>query len=141
MRVIVLLLLTPILIGVFATAFRVLWVEPSGDLFEVGVLVVRFAAITYALSIGFGLPAYFLMRRVGLRAAWQVTLIGAALGGISGALLPIVFGEAYARQFFSGLYPYPVEYAMFGAVTAFAAWRLVFRAGIRRKHGTPGASD
>jgi hypothetical protein len=121
------LLLTPLLIGVFATAFRVLWVEPSGDLNHIGMLVVRFAAITYALSIGFGLPAWFLVRRLGLRAAWQVALIGAALGGVSGALLPVVVGEAQARQFFSGLYPYPVEYAMFGAVTAFAAWWLVFR--------------
>jgi hypothetical protein len=135
------LLLTPILIGAFAAAFRVLWVEPSGDLFHIGVLVVRFAAITYAVSIGFGLPAYFLIRRLGLRAAWQVALIGAALGGISGALLPVVVGEAYARQFFSGLYPYPVEYAMFGAVTAFAASRLVHREGIRRKQGVPDASD
>jgi hypothetical protein len=125
------LLLTPLLIGVFATAFRVLWVEPSGDLVHIGMLVARFAAITYAVSVGFGLPAWFLIRRLGLRAAWQVTLIGAALGGVSGALLPVVVGEAGARQFFSGLYPYPVEYAMFGAVTAFAAWWWVLR--LRRR--------
>jgi hypothetical protein len=137
----ILLLLTPILIGVLAAAFRVLWVEPSGDVFQFGVLVVRFAAITYAVSVGFGLPAYLLIRRLGLREAWQVALIGAALGGISGALLPVVVGEAYARQFFSGLYPYPLEYAMFGAVTAFAAWWLVLRKEVRRKQGVPGASD
>jgi hypothetical protein len=128
-----LLLLVPLVIGIFAAVFRVLWIEPGGGLLQVAVLAARFSATTAAIGIVLGAPAWYLVSRARLRAAWQVTLVGAALGGLSGFLMPLLVGEAQARHFFSGLYPYPVEYAMFGALTAFAAWWFLLRAPVRRK--------
>jgi hypothetical protein len=81
----------------------------------------------------FGAPAWYLVSRARLRAAWQVTLIGAVLGGLAGLLLPLLVGDAQARNFFSGIYPYPLEYAMFGALSAFAAWWFVIRTADRAK--------
>ncbi len=122
-----LLLLTPFGIGVFAAGFRVLWLESGGDAARFAGLALGFAAIGYVLALLFGWPGWLLIRRLRLRAAWQVTLVGAVLGAASGALLPLVLGDARARHFFSGLYPYPLEYAFFGALTAYAAWFLVLR--------------
>jgi hypothetical protein len=120
-------LVTPVLIGISAALFRSIWIEPSNDPAQVVKLALLFSAITYAIAIVLGAPAYLLIRRFVLRAAWQVTLIGALLGAASGALLPSIVGEANAKQFFSGLYPYPLEYAMFGAITAFIVWWFVLR--------------
>ncbi|MCA3042743.1 MAG: hypothetical protein ACK5YU_12920 [Burkholderiales bacterium] len=127
MKKISLLALTLLVIGIAAALFRSFWIEPNSDPVDIARLALQLSAITYAIAFVLGAPAYLLIRRVGLRAAWQVTLIGAVLGGVSGALLPLIVGEANAKQFFSGLYPYPLEYAMFGAVTAFVAWWFVLR--------------
>jgi predicted membrane-bound spermidine synthase len=125
MKKISLLALIPLAIGIAAALFRSLWIEPSHDPAHIAKMALQLSAITYAIAFVLGAPAYLLIRRFGLRAAWQVTLIGAVLGALSGALLPLIVGEANAKQFFSGLYPYPLEYAMFGAVTAFVAWWFV----------------
>ena len=122
-----LLALTPICIGASAALFRSLFIEPSSDPAHIAKVALQLSAITYAIAFVLGAPAYLLIRRFGLRAAWQVTFIGGVLGAISGALLPVIVGEAKAKQFFSGLYPYPLEYAMFGAITAFVAWWFVLR--------------
>ncbi len=127
MKKISLLALALLAIGIAAALFRSFWIEPNSDPVDIARLALQLSAITYAIAFVLGAPAYLLIRRVGLRAAWQVTLIGAVLGGVSGALLPLIVGEANAKQFFSGLYPYPLEYAMFGAVTAFVAWWFVLR--------------
>ncbi len=127
MKKISLLALTLLVIGIAAALFRSFWIEPNSDPVDIARLALQLSAITYAIAIAFGFPAYLLIHRFGLGAAWQVTLIGAVLGGVSGALLPLIVGEANAKQFFSGLYPYPIEYAMFGAVTAFVAWWFVLR--------------
>ena len=121
------LVLVPLVIGISAALFRSFWIEPSHNVAQIAKVALQLSGITYAIAIVFGLPAYLLIRRFGLRAPWQVTIIGAVLGGISGALVPILIGEAEAKQFFSGLYPYPLEYAMFGAITAFVAWWFVLR--------------
>jgi hypothetical protein len=121
------LLLTPLIIGIAAAVFRSVWIEPSTDPAHIAKVAMQLSAITYAIAIVFGIPAYLLIRRFGLRAAWQVTLIGAVLGALSGALLPVIVGDTNAKQFFSGLYPYPLEYAMFGAIIAFVAWWFVLR--------------
>jgi hypothetical protein len=121
------LVLVPLIIGIAAALFRSLWIEPSHDVAHIAKFALQLSAITYAIAIVFGVPAYLLIRRFGLRAAWQVTLIGAGLGAVSGPLLPLIAGEANAKQFFSGLYPYSIEYAMFGAITAFVAWWFVPR--------------
>jgi hypothetical protein len=115
-----LLSLTPLVIGSAAALFRSIWIEPT-------TLALQLSALTYALVIALGVPAYALVRRFGLRAAWQVTLIGAVLGAMSGVVLPALVGETNAKYFFSGLYPYALEYAAFGAITAFVAWWLVLR--------------
>jgi hypothetical protein len=133
MKKISLLALTPLAIGIAAALFRSLWIEPSDDVAHIAKMVLQLSAITYAIAFVLGAPAYLLIHRFGLRAAWQVTLIGAVLGGVSGALLPVIVGEANAKQFFSGLYPYPFEYAMFGAITAFVAWWFVLRPTARTK--------
>lgn len=122
-----LLALAPLAIGTFAALFRAMWIAPTSDPVQIATSALGLSALTYALAILFGVPAYVLIRRFGLRAAWQVTLIGAVLGAVSGALLPALVGEANAKHFFSGLYPYSLEYAMFGAVVAFAAWWVVLR--------------
>jgi hypothetical protein len=135
-----LVLLAPFFIGIFAAVFRSVWIEPVSGAAHIASSALQLSAITYAIAIVFGLPAYLLIRRFGLRAAWQVTLIGAVLGAISGALLPMLIGDAKAKQFFSGLYPHPLEYAMFGAITAFAAWWCVLRANTGKKENAPHAS-
>lgn len=127
------LVLVPLIIGIAAALFRSLWIEPSDDVAHIVKSALQLSAITYAIAFVLGPPAYMLIRRFGLRAAWQVTLIGAVFGGVGGALLPLIVGEANAKQFFSGLYPYPLEYAMFGAVTAFVAWWFVLRPTARTK--------
>lgn len=132
--------LAPFVIGIAAALFRSLWIEPSHDVAHIAKMALQLSAITYAIAFVLGAPAYLLIRRFGLRAAWQVTLIGAVLGGVSGALLPPIVGEANAKQFFSGLYPYPLEYAMFGAVTAFVAWWVVLRSTTRIKEKAPHTS-
>ncbi|MCA3019378.1 MAG: hypothetical protein ING73_08505 [Rhodocyclaceae bacterium] len=133
MKKISLLALTLLVIGIAAALFRSFWIEPNSDPVDIARLALQLSAITYAIAFVLGAPAYLLIRRVGLRAAWQVTLIGAVFGGVGGALLPLIVGEANAKQFFSGLYPYPLEYAMFGAVTAFVAWWFVLRPTARTK--------
>ena len=127
------LLLVPLVIGTFAAVFRVLWIEPGSGLLQVAMLAARFSATTAAIGIVLGAPAWYLASRARLRAAWQVTLIGAALGALSGFLLPLLVGKAQARHFVSGLYPYPLEYAMFGALAAFAAWFFLLRAPAPQK--------
>jgi hypothetical protein len=133
MKRISLLALIPLAIGIAAALFRSLWIEPGLEVAHIAKLALQLSAITYAIAFVLGAPAYLLIRRVGLSAAWQVTLIGAVLGGVSGALLPLIVGEANAKKFFSGLYPYPLEYAMFGAIIAFVAWWFVLRPPARRK--------
>jgi hypothetical protein len=122
-----LLSLTPLVIGSAAALFRSIWIEPTSDPTRIATLALQLSALTYALVIALGVPAYALVRRFGLRAAWQVTLIGAVLGAMSGVVLPALVGETNAKYFFSGLYPYALEYAAFGAITAFVAWWLVLR--------------
>ena len=138
------LILTPFVIGIFAAVFRTIWVEPSNDLANIAVLALRYSLITYAIAIVFGAPAYLLIRRAGLRAAWQVVGIGAVLGAVNGALIPLVLGKKLAIQFFSGLYRHALEYAMFGAITAFAAWWFFIRSkldvGAHAKESAPSAS-
>ncbi len=134
------LFLTPLIIGISAALFRSFWIEPSNDPAHFATAALQLSAITYAIAIVFGVPAYLLIQRFGPRAAWQVVFIGAALGAVSGALVPILVGEANAKPFFSGLYPYPLEYAMFGAITAFIAWWFVFRPTIRVKENAPHTS-
>jgi len=137
MKKISLLALTLLAIGIAAALFRSLFIEPSSDPAYIAKMALQLSALTYAIAIAFGVPAYLLIRRFALRAAWQVILIGAALGAVCGALLPLIVGEANAKQFFSGLYPYPLEYAMFGAITAFVAWWFVLRPTNSTKENAP----
>jgi|688.fasta_scaffold1014455_2 hypothetical protein len=136
----VLLALLPLAIGIAAALFRSVWIEPTSDPAHIAKVALQLSAITYAIAIIFGLPAYLLIRSFGLRAAWHVTVIGAVLGAIGGAALPVLVGEANAKQFFSGLYPYPLEYAMFGAITAFVAWWVETRPSRNTKAPLAGGS-
>jgi hypothetical protein len=77
MKKISLLAITPLAIGIAAAIFRSLWIEPSDDVAHIVKSALQLSAITYAIAFVLGAPAYMLIRRFGLRAAWQVTLIGA----------------------------------------------------------------
>ncbi|MFM7459791.1 MAG: hypothetical protein ACKO15_02995 [Burkholderiales bacterium] len=134
------LALAPFVIGILAALFRALWIEANNDPAHIAKIALQLSAITYAMAIVFGVPAYLLIRRFGLRAAWQVTLIGAVLGAMSGAVVPTLVGKAEAKKVFSGLYPYPLEYALFGAIIAFVAWWAVLRPTTRTTHKAPHTS-
>jgi hypothetical protein len=115
----------PLVIGLFAAAFRLVWLDPFGDELHFVPAVLRYVGLTYALSTALGVPAYLLVRFTRLRSAWAIVLLGAVLGAISGVLIPALVGVTEAKKLFSGVYPYPLEYAMFGAITAGVCWWLV----------------
>ena len=52
-----------------------------------------------------------------------VVLVGAGLGAISGAVLPLLVGDDAMRPFISGLYPIAIKFGFFGA---FTTWVFVW---------------
>lgn len=98
-----------------------------GDFLVLPIAILLYAFFAYSFGLMLGVPAYFLISRLGYLSMLQVTFAGSLLGFISGAILPFVIGTGWPSADSSGMSMLLLIFTGFGTVTAWVFWWLSIR--------------
>lgn len=113
--------LTPCVLAATIASLRLV------DLLAIPFGTLLYAVFAYPFALVLGIPAYLLMSRVGSLSVLRVTLTGAILGLISGAVLLLLLRAEWVHALDGGMFVTVSIFAVFGAITAWVFWWLALR--------------